>query len=533
MPHLAWIGKSAVEKHHLELPFRLIECDKELSSNQTSTGNLILEGDNLHALKSLLPYYAGRIKCIYIDPPYNTGNEKWKYNDNVNSPEITDWLDKIVGSEGEDLTRHDKWLCMMYPRIKMLKKLLSTDGSIFISIDDDEAHYLKVICDEIFGRNNFISNVIWEKKYSPQNDAKWLSDSHDHILVYAKNKNLWRPNLLPRTEKANARYKNPDHDPRGNWKSSDLSVKTYNPSTDYPITTPSGRVVNPPAGYCWRVSKEKLAEMLKDNRIWFGPHNSGVPSIKRFLSEVQDGMVSKTIWGREEVGDNQEAKQELKKLFPESNSIFDTPKPVRLIKKILRLATKSGDIVLDSFAGSGTTAQAVIELNIEEHSSRKYILIEMDQTIAQNITTKRINKVLSRLGEGESTGSNKVNLSVSLGFNYCKLKESIFDETGSINSEVSYLALARHIFFSETGVPIPDISSIQPPFIGEYFGKCYFLFANSKNSRENGLNLASVKMLNKYSGHKIVFAEFTRIGASRLNKENIEFKQIPYELIIS
>ena len=241
MPTLDWIGKKAVVNHHREVPYRLVHCDGELSAGDADAGNLLVEGDNLEALKALLPYYAGKVKCIYIDPPYNTGNEGWVYNDNVNSPEIRNWLGKVVGKEAEDLSRHDKWLCMMYPRLRLLREFLREDGVIFVSIDDDEQANLKLSLDELFGRQNFVNNIIWQKKYSPQNDAKWFSDNHDFVVCYAKDKNRWRPNQLARSQEAINRYKNPDNDPRGVWKPMDLSVKTYNESTDYEITTPSGR----------------------------------------------------------------------------------------------------------------------------------------------------------------------------------------------------------------------------------------------------------------------------------------------------
>ena len=310
---LCWPGKDAVIKPE---PRVLIE-DPEKSYGEATTQNMLIHADNLLALKALEQHFTGKIKCIYIDPPYNTGNAFEHYDDGL---------------------EHSTWLNLMKPRLELLYKLLDDNGSIWISIDDDESHYLKVFCDEVFGRKNFVSNVIWEKKYSPSNDAKWLSDSHDHILVYAKNKDIWRPNMLPRTDAMNDRYKNPDNDPRGIWTSGDISVKTYSAANDYPITTPTGRVINPPSGYCWRFSKSKLEELIADNRVWFGETGNNVPRFKRFLSDVQDGSVSKTIWYRTEVGDNQDAKKETK-AFNE-DSVFATPKPERLIERILFLATK-------------------------------------------------------------------------------------------------------------------------------------------------------------------------------------------------
>jgi len=309
MPILKWIGKESIVNHDKRVPFRLLKKIERLSVGNSD--NLVIEGDNLETLKALLSQYQNKIKCIFIDPPYNTGNENWVYNDNVNSPQMRQWLGRIVGQE--DLTRHDKWLCMMYPRLVLLRYLIRDDGIIYITIDDDEVHYLKIILDEIFGRQNFLINIIWQKKFSPQNDARFFSDMHDHILVYAKDINQCKINLLKRTDLQNQRYSNPDNDPRGDWTSGDLSVKTYNANYDYPIKTPSGKKINPPKGTCWRVSKEGFAELLKDKRIWFGKSGNNVPRIKRFLSEVKQGMVPTSIWGYEEVGHNQEARQSLMK----------------------------------------------------------------------------------------------------------------------------------------------------------------------------------------------------------------------------
>lgn len=352
---LTWVGKYD-EQQPLE-PRILIE-NPEYSYGEVETGvlpngkpwkgNMLIHGDNLLALKALEQDYAGQVKCIYIDPPYNTGHAFSHYDDGV---------------------EHSIWLGLMKERLVLLRNLLSDEGSIWISIDDDEQAYLKVLMDEIFGRQNFVNNVIWEKKYSPSNDAKWLSDSHDFVMIYAKNKNIWRPNLLPRSEEMNSRYKNPDNDPRGRWKAGDCSVKTYSASADYPITTPSGRVVNPPAGYCWRFSKEKFAELIADNRIWFGEDGNNVPAVKRFLTEVKAGATAMTIWRYTEVGHNQDAKKEVKQF--NSESVFATPKPERLIERILTLGSNEGDIVLDSFLGSGTTAA------VAQKMGRRYIGVEM------------------------------------------------------------------------------------------------------------------------------------------------------------
>lgn len=515
MPSLNWIGKDAVVNHDKEVPFKLLKKIKTASAGDNSQ-NLIIHGDNLEALKGLMPYYFGKIKCVYIDPPYNTGNEEWVYNDKVNSPKIKQWLGKVVGRESEDLTRHDKWLCMVYPRLKLLKDLLADNGSIFISIDDDEGHYLKAIMDEIFGRENFVANIIWEKKYSPQNDAKWLSDSHDHILLYAKNKETWRPNLLPRSEEMDKRYKNPDNDPRGLWKSSDLSVKTYSASTDYPIKTPTGRIVNPPKGYSWRVNKEKFEEMVKDNRIWFGKDGSNVPSIKRFLSEVQQGLVSKTIWFRTEVGDNQEAKQEIKILFDDSETPFNTPKPVRLLKRILQLSTDANSLILDSFAGSGTTGHAVLDLNKEDGGNRKFIMVEMEDAVAKDITAERVSRAIKKYDYKD-------------GFEYCELDKPLFNEHGQIEETCDFKQFATYIYFTETQTNI-DPKKIDENYIGELGTTEYYLLYKGKN--KNDLNKSFLKNIKDTDNKKVIYADRCLIDDDTLARYNIVFKQIPYEVKI-
>jgi adenine-specific DNA-methyltransferase len=328
--------------------------------------NLIIKGNNLLALHTLLVQFRGRVKLIYIDPPYNTGNDSFGYNDRFN---------------------HSTWLTFMKNRLEVARELLSKDGSIWINIDDDEAHYLKVLCDDVFGRENFVANVVWEKKYSPQNDAKWLSDSHDHILIYANNKEIWRPNLLPRTEEMNSRYKNPDNDPRGLWKSSGLDVRTYTPEYDYPITVPSGRTVYPPKGRCWAVPKKRFEELVRENRIWFGTDGNSVPSIKRFLTDVQAGSVPLTIWKYEDVGHNQEAKQETKKVL--GDGFFGTPKPERLMRRITHIGSTEGDIILDFQLGSGTTAAVAHKMG------RQYIGIEQMDYI-ESIPVARLQKVIGR-----------------------------------------------------------------------------------------------------------------------------------------
>ncbi len=346
---LTWIGKDNPEYDIANIEPRILDERTDLSYGDKDAENMIIHGDNLLALKALLPEYEGKVKCIYIDPPYNTGNAFEHYDDSV---------------------EHSTWLSLMKPRLELLKILLKDDGSIWISIDSTESHYLKVICDEIFGRNNFIDEVIWQRAFSPINLKKTLSRSHDVILVYAKNKSQdYSLNKLTRSDDANARYQNPDNDPRGVWTSGDISVGPPVESNIYEITTPGGKKFLPPKGYSWRVSKDKLIEMISDNRIWFGEREMNTPRIKRFLSEVKDGVVAMTLWTHPEVGHNQDAKKEIKTLFGED--IFDTPKPERLIQRVLTLGSDDGDLVLDSFLGSGTTTAVAHKMG------RRYIGIEM------------------------------------------------------------------------------------------------------------------------------------------------------------
>ena len=386
-----WLGKSYARLLASDPATTLLKEDKEHNQKPENkeAENLLLKGDNLEVLKHLTNAYYKKIEMIYIDPPYNTGGDGFVYQDDrkFTVEELQDLagLDKERAQRILDFTQsksnsHSAWLTFMYPRLYIAKQLLKEDGVIFISIDDNEMPQLKLLMDEIFGEENFVDTIIWEKKYAPQNDARWFSDNHDYILVYSSNKAIWSPNLLPRTEEQNKRYTNRDNDPRGPWKSSDLSVKSYSADYDYPITTPSGKVINPPKSRCWRTSKENFKELVKQNRIWFGVDGSNVPSIKRFLSEVQSGIVPKTIWGYREVGHNQDAAKEIRSIF-EGYGYFDTPKPSKLLKRILFLGSNKNSLVLDFFAGSGTTGDAVMQLNARDGGSRKYILVQLPEVI--------------------------------------------------------------------------------------------------------------------------------------------------------
>lgn len=369
---------------------------REESVDFDHTQNLYIEGDNLDVLKVLRETYLGKVKMIYIDPPYNTGND-FVYNDDFAQSrdefEETSGLFDEEGNQTIDPMQrntesngrfHTDWLNMIYPRLKVARDLLSDDGVIFISIDDNEVENLRKVCDEIFGQSNFIAQLIWERAFSPKNDAKFISNSHDYILMYSKNIEAFSIGRLPRTEEANARYSNPDNDPRGVWMSSDISVKTYNAACDYPITTPSGKIIEPPAGRCWRLSKNAFLERLQDNRIWFGPNGDNTPRLKRFLSELKyEGMAPTSLLFYKEVGHSQEGAQEVVSLFGDKG-VFDGPKPVRLLQRLITLANLYDDsIVLDFFSGSATTAHALMKVNAEKQTNCKFILIQLPEKVRE------------------------------------------------------------------------------------------------------------------------------------------------------
>ena len=369
--------------------------DRESSVDFDNTGNLYIEGDNLEVLKLLREDYLGKVKMIYIDPPYNTGND-FVYEDDF-SQTAGEFRDKsgMFDEDGNMILQnyevnsesngrfHTDWLNMIYPRLKVARDLLTEDGVIFISIDDNEVENLRKVCDEVFGERNFIAQLIWERAYSPKNDARFISNSHDYIIMFAKNIDNYVIGRLDRTDEANARYQNPDNDPRGVWKPSDLSVKTYNAECDYPITTPTGRIIEPPAGRCWSLSKKAFFERLQDNRIWFGSDGNSVPCIKRFLTELKyDGMAPTSILFYKEVGHSQEGAKEVVSLFGDKG-VFDGPKPVRLLQRLITLANlKDDSIVLDFFSGSATTAHALMKTNLEKGTDRKFILVQLPEKVS-------------------------------------------------------------------------------------------------------------------------------------------------------
>lgn len=377
-----WPGKADAIRQAQTPSTATLRPDEDASVDWDTTENLYIEGDNLETLKLLQRGYHGKVKMIYIDPPYNTGHD-FVYKDSFQDS-IENYKEQagLNGQSNADTSGryHSDWLSMMYPRLRLARELLSDDGAIFISIDDNEQKNLRELCDEIFGEANFIDSVIWEKRYSPQNAVQWFSESHDFVLVYAKSKDLWFPNLLERSDEMNARYTNRDNDPRGVWKAVDATAQGGHGTQAqfYKLTLPSGRVVEPPSGRCWLYTEPRMQEMIEDNRIWFGEDGSNMPAIKRFLTEVKQGVACQTIWKYSEVGHSQEGKRELKALFPE-NVPFDTPKPIRLMKRILDIATDKNSLILDFFSGSASMAHAVVAKNAEDCGTRKFVLIQLPE----------------------------------------------------------------------------------------------------------------------------------------------------------
>lgn len=527
MPTLNWIGKEKVINHHQDVPYKILEpqygfMDGIEQPESNNSGNKIIHGDNLEALKSLLPEYEGKIKCIYIDPPYNTGNESWVYNDNVNHPKIKKWLGEVVGKDGEDLTRHDKWLCMMYPRLKLLHKLLAKDGAIFISIDDNEQANLKLICDEIFGVGNFINNIIWQKKYTQSNDAKYLSDTHDFILFYAKQKPIYEVGLFPRNNKQLSAYTNPDNDVKGPWKATPLTVKTPSDAYIYEIETPSGRKILPPKGRSWMYSKERLLEDIENGKIWFGNKGENVPAKKSYLTEVKQGVTPKTIWLYDEAGHNHQANQEIKDILPEFP--FDTPKPSSLIERILNISTDKNSIILDSFAGSGTTAHAVLNLNKQDGGNRKFILIEMED-YANTITAERVKRVIKGYGEDkkaiEGTGGD---------FNYYELGEPLFLEEDILNESVGIENILKYIWYSETRTnftTIPDLAEANYRIGSKDQTDYYFYYLIDGQTTVDYDFMAKIK--HKASQY-IIYADNCLLEKDFMLKHHIIFKKIPRDI---
>ncbi len=532
MPRLHFKGKVFVENHHLAVPFHelLPVREKGLSEKAGLHDNLIVHGDNLAALKSLLPTYHGKVKCVYIDPPYNTGNEGWAYNDNVNSPLMRDWLGRVV--DRDDLTRHDKWCCMMMPRLKLLRELLREDGAIFVSIDDNEVHHLRSLMDEVFGEENFLATAIWQKVFSPKNTAKYFSEDHDYVMAYARRIDAWRPNLIERGERAVKRYKNPDDDPRGPWSSGDLTARNPYSRGTYEVTSPSGDTFGPSVGRYFVVPIEKFHALDEDGRIWWGKNGDSMPRLKRFLAEVKKGVVPQTLWLHTDVGNTQEAKKELVSTlqFERSEDVFNTVKPSRLVRRILQIATDPDSIVLDSFAGSGTTAHAVLAQNREDGGNRRFILVECED-YADNITAERVRRVIKGVPNAKDDA-----LKTGLGgtFSYFELGRPMRQESLLDGSHLpSWEKLASYIFFTATGQEFdPSEIDRDTGFVGRTASHDVFLFyqPDVDELKSLALSLAEARALPAGSRRRLVFAPTKYLDRDFLHQYRIDFQQLPFQI---
>ena len=584
MPTLEWIGKDKVVNHHQEVPYRVLERQysyDEAGQHAEDNGseNMIIHGDNLEALKALLPRYEGKVKCIYIDPPYNTGNEGWVYNDNVNDPKIKKWLGEVVGKEGEDLSRHDKWLCMMYPRLKLLQRLLAEDGAIFISIDDNECSNLKLICDEIFGRRCFITDAVWRSSDNSNNNALKFSEDFNHTLIYGKLPS-WKPNFIDDLSKR-THFKNPDNDPRGPWfDGNPVNNPGWRPNLQFDITTPNGNIIKHPENG-WRWSMDTIQDKLKTGELRFSDDQTRL--IRRTYLYEMEGLTPSNLWIDLDItGHTRRAKYDLKKIFPEIKvtDLFSTPKPTLLINYILQLASDPNAIVLDSFAGSGTTAHAVLNMNKADGGHRKFILVEM-MDYADSITAERVKRVISgykadretvlydeeitvkNLAQGatmleeakaiakeakrnhssvKSPKIEKGHLRVvavdkskdmvdGLGgnFSYYELGPVLLLPDGNLNEEVGPQKIREYVYYMETKEPLPAEQPTDEPY---FMGLCrntayYFYYERESVTTLDYAFLATIQT--KAEGYTI-YADLCAIPQETLRKHNITFKKIPRDI---
>ena len=540
MPVLEFKGKQHIYAHHLSVPYRPLLPDPARSCHPAGADdNLIIHGDNLHALKALLPRYAGRVKCIYIDPPYNTGNEGWVYNDNVNSPLLKEWLRAHGPVDNEDLERHDKWLCMMWPRLHLLRELLADDGVIFVSIDDNEQHHLRMLMDEIFGEGNFLACISWEKRYTRSNNAKMFTSVVDKILVYRGSDQL---DFLrePRNERSDSIYDNPDDDQRGPWTSVSYvnpATRSQRPNLVYEITNPvTGKPVSHPTN-AWKYEYEEHRRQVAERRLWWGKDGGlKYPRLKKFLSEVAVGLVPVDLWKHGDTGTTDEGSKELEEIL--GRATFDNPKPTRLLQRVIRLCCEDGALVLDSFAGSGTTAHAVLALNREDGGNRRFILVECED-YADSITAERVRRVIDGVPNVRDPA-----LREGLGgsFTFASLGEPIELE-GMLSGEglPPYAALAAYLLHAASGVsagagdlaPQDDDglfhSSDKLNYHLLYQPDLEFLRSNDAVLNEGRAKRisAAARAGNRQA---VVFAAAKYIGQRELSAWGITFCQLPYEL---
>ena len=550
MPTLDFKGKQFIYGYHLTVPVRTLKIDKKKSLNIEGSPrkslldeNLILHGDNLHALKALLPRYAGKVKCIYIDPPYNTGNENWVYNDNVNSPMMQAWLEKHGPVDLEDLERHDKWLCMMWPRLHLLHELLSDDGIIFISIDDNEQHHLRLLMDEIWGVENFLADIIWQHRYGRSNNAKLFSNQREHIVVYRKS-DIVSHIRVKRDEKLNETYSNPDDDPRGSWVSSSYvnpALKEQRPNLVYAVINPyTGEAINHPT-HAWKYSRNTYQEHVGENRLWWGINgNLRYPRLKNFLSESEEkGIVPIDLMLADTAGTTDEGTKQLQTVFQRAALAFNNPKPTRLIANLIEIAEgvskKNDTIVLDSFAGSGTTAQAVLALNKADGGNRKFILVECED-YADTITAERVRRVINGV---ENATDESLREGLGGAFTYCTLGEQI-DEEGMLTGEnlPTYEALADYIAYTATGRALAFTRKQEDYYFGETSDIRFYLiyepsleFLESHASALDGERAEQIAKVCKEAGQKAyVYAPQKFVSQKELTHLGITFCQLPYNI---
>ena len=568
MPTLNWIGKEAVVKHHKEVPFRLLEPVPELSCGDADSGNLIVQGDNLHALKSLLPRYAGQVKCIYIDPPYNTGNEGWVYNDNVNSPEIRKWLGEVVGKEGETLDRHDRWLCMMYPRLVLLRQFLREDGAIFVSIDDNEVGNLQALMREVFGTTNEVATIVWEK--GKKGDSKLVSVTHEYIVAFARNKGLltgrkvrWRRKkpgieaVLEHYQRLRKKHDNdhgairkemmawyralPKGDPRKRHKHYNWSDKRglYFPDNfhgpddgrenrpRYPILHPVTQqpCAMPSTGWRWEEGTTQAALAEDPPRIHFGKDHTTIPNRKSYLFEIDEEPMMSVFYK-----DGRAATLEVEAML--GAGAFPFPKDSEVISDLVGMVVESGDLVLDSFGGSGTTAHAVLRLNQQLKEPVRFILVELNDEVARNKTRERVRKAIE--GYTPLAGRKRVPVEgLGGGFQFCRLSpEPLFDADGQFRRHVTLAQLAEFVWFAETGTGYTG--QADSPLLGVHEGRAIYLLYNGilKDRSVAGGNVLTGPVfdaLPQFAGPKVIYAAANRMGA-RAARESITFKQTPYAL---
>tara|TARA_R110002072_G_scaffold121230_7_gene254714 strand:+ start:2018 stop:3625 length:1608 start_codon:yes stop_codon:yes gene_type:complete len=532
MPTLNWIGKEKVINHHQDVPYKILEPKYTFVNGKESQGetsqNKIIHGDNLEALKSLLPEYEGRIDCMYIDPPYNTGNEGWIYNDNVSDPKLKKWLGQVVGKESEDLSRHDKWLCMMYPRLKLLQKLLSFSGLIFISIDDSEFSNLKIICDEIFGKSSFISTFVWKRRSSSQLSQNNVSIDHEYVLCYSRLKGQ----IIKGEAKDYKGYKNPDNDPNGPWVLGDLTVgmtKTQRPNQYYDLINPKNGMVFPASeSRVWAYIPESMQERIKSGRVFFPNNSNKRPMTKRFLKDLKSTINPVSTWvekpnknNKKEglvSGLNTEGTKALNEIF--GSKLFDYSKPISLVESIIYQCTNKDSIVLDSFAGSGTTAHAVLNLNKQDGGNRKFILVEMED-YANTITAERVKRVINGYGKGtkkvDGTGGD---------FTYYELGKSLFLDNGFLNETIDLEKILKYVWYTETKEPYRK--SKEDYLLGRKNDTAYY-FYYQKDSLTT-LDESFLRSIKTKAEQYIIYADNCLLDQTTMDKYNIVFKKIPRDI---